>query len=170
MGQFSHGTQIYHSLDNVIIFPPEISMIGTLNALGDYTLPSSFCTTKMIWHELDALINQTRCGKTVQLCWRGPDYSRWLKPNPLRSLYFSSLQMYQRFGNTTTMKSWCQNKHLRTWTWEPHRGECPGWPCLTLWLCSWKAGSACLFKVRMSLVSFYSMRQECLHQTTEMEL
>jgi len=119
-------------------FPPETSMIGTSNALGDYTLPSSFCTTGVIWHELNALINQTQCGKTVQPCWRGPDYSRWLKHNPLRSCQTGSV--FFLFANVPEIWKYNNNEmlvsaeHLRTGPWEPHRSEGPGWWCLTLWL------------------------------------
>lgn len=146
MGQFSHGTQIYYSLDNVIIFSPEISMV-TSNALGDYTLPSSFCTTGMIWHELNALINQTRWGKTVQPCWRGPDYSRWLKPNPLRScqtgmvfFLFANVPEIWKYNNDEILVS---AEHLRIGPWEPHRSEWPGWRCLTLWLCGLEVLGEC---------------------------
>lgn len=85
-------------------------MIGTSNAVGDYTLPSSFCTTGMIWHELNALINQTRCGKTVQPCWRGPDYSRWLKPNPLRSCQTGSV--FFLFANVPEIWKYNNNEIL----------------------------------------------------------
>lgn len=148
-------------------------MIGTWTALDDYTLPSSFCTTGMIWHELNALINQTRCGKRVQPCWRGPDYSRWLKPNPLHSYQTGSV--FFLFANVPEIWKYSKNEimvsaeHLIIGPWETYKGECPGWPCLMLRLCGLEGRESMSFYMRMFLVSFFSLRQVCIHQTTGIE-
>lgn len=105
-------------------------MTGTSNALGDYTLPSSFCTAGMIWHKPSALINQTRCGKSVpprvDLAGEAQTTADGWNPilqDPARpAQYFSSLQMYRSFRNTTTMKSWRQ-QNVWFWTMGSARGR-----------------------------------------------
>lgn len=148
MEKFSHRAQIYHSLDNVIIFfPHQKYLIGTSNAVGDYTPPNSFCTTRVIRHELDALINQRQCEKTVYPRRRGPA-DGW---NPIHRDASQTSSVFFLFANVPEIWKYNNNeilvsaKHLRTGAQEAHRRECPGWPCLPrCGRVGWK--KACLFK------------------------